>query len=83
MGAVFCSWNSLGASDRLIGACCSSGDQFKAPGGPEARIRSVRFGWFAGTDAKAYRDPGYENVVVVEHYPFAQLWHMLVLQVLF
>ena len=83
MGAVFCSWNSLGASERLIVACCSSRDECIAPGGPEARIRSVRFGWFAGTDAKDYRDPGNENVVKLEHYPFVQLWHVLVIQLLF
>ena len=69
MGAVFCSWNLLGASERPIEACCSSGEEFKAPGGPEARIRSVSFERFAGTDAKEYLDPGYENVVVLEHFP--------------
>lgn len=41
------------------------------------------FGRFTGTVAKAYRDPGCENVVIIEHYPLFQLWHMLILQLLF
>ena len=42
MGAVFSSWNSLGASERLLKLAAVQDINLKPRGEPEARTRSVR-----------------------------------------